>query len=215
MRALSQHGTSTRFARECNKTLCKNGSVEIQQKSKDREVNYRSYRPDETPAIESFFTTVFANSETEAEGLMIGKLAKELIGGTKEGDLYGFVGEDRGSIVASILFSRLTFPADVSAFLLAPVAVHSDQQGKGIGQRLINHGLDKLRSESVGFAITYGDPGFYTRVGFSPISHEVILPPFVLSHPEGWLGQSLADVPIGSLAGKCSCVPAFNDPGYW
>lgn len=178
-------------------------------------MNYRSYRPDETPAIVSLFTTVFTNSETEAEGLMVGKLAQELISRTKEEDLYGFVGEDRGSIVASILFSRLTFPADVSAFLLSPVAVHSDHQGKGIGQRLINHGLDKLRSEGVGFAMTYGDPAFYTRVGFSRISHETILPPFALSQPEGWLAQSLTDASIHTLAGKCSCVPAFNDPAYW
>lgn len=189
--------------------------AKLQPKPNERKVNYRSYRPDEASAIKSLFTTVFANSETEAEGLMVGRLAEALVGGTKEGDLYGFVGEDCGAIVASILFSRLTFPVDVSAFLLAPVAVHPGHQGKGVGQRLINYGLDALRSEGVGFAITYGSPRFYSRVGFSPISDEVILPPFALSQPEGWLGQSLADVSIVSLAGKCSCVPALNDPAYW
>lgn len=117
--------------------------------------------------------------------------------------------------MASILLSRLTFPTDRSVFLLAPVAVHSDHQGKGIGTRLIDYGLDQLRSEGVRYVITYGDPGFYARVGFGKISDKLISPPFPPTQPEGWLGQALADAPISDLTGQCSCVSAFNDPAYW
>ena len=169
-------------------------------------------------AIEELFTSVFTDSDGKEEGEMVGHLAGELIAETNEQDLHGFVGldEDR-QLVAAIFFTRLTFPSnDITTFLLSPVAVHSDHQGKGLGQGLINHGLDALRSEGVRFAITYGDPDFYRKVGFHPVSPEVIEPPFELSQPEGWLGQSLhTDSSIHSLKGKCSCVPALYNSIYW
>ena len=54
--------------------------------------------------------------------------------------------------------------------MMAPVAVATAHQGKGIGQRLISHGLDALRREGVDIAVTYGDPAFHGRVGFKPVS---------------------------------------------
>lgn len=44
--------------------------------------------------------------------------------------------------------------------MMAPVAVGTAHQGKGIGQRLTTHGLDGLRQEGVNIVVTYGDPGF-------------------------------------------------------
>lgn len=146
---------------------------------------------------------------------MVGKLAGKLVDETNAGDLFGFVIEHDRSLVAAILFSRLTFPSNISAFLLAPVAVHSGRQGQGLGQRLIRHGLEALKKEGVEFAVTYGDPRFYGKVGFEPIRHDVVVPPFALSQPHGWLGQSLSKAPIAALAGSCTCVPALDDPLYW
>ncbi|MDF1862452.1 MAG: N-acetyltransferase [Verrucomicrobiales bacterium] len=181
----------------------------------ERKVIFRIHRSEEVPAIEALFTTVFTDSGTEAEGCLIGKLARDLVEGTKACELIGFAGEEGGSLVASVLFSRLTFPTDIRVCLLAPVAVHSAHQGKGVGQRLINHALNALRNEGVEFAITYGDPRFYRKVGFQPICEDIVVPPFTLSQPEGWLGQSLSSDPIDSLDGTCSCVPAFHNPVFW
>lgn len=181
----------------------------------EQKVIFRIHRSEEAPAIEALFTTVFTDSGTEAEGRLIGNLARELVEGTKEGELIGFAGEDGGSLVASVLFSRLSFPTDIRVFLLAPVAVHSAHQGRGIGQRLMNHALNALRNEGVEFAITYGDPRFYGKVGFQSICEDVVVPPFTLSQPEGWLGQSLSSDSIDSLTGTCSCVPAFHNPVFW
>ena len=46
-------------------------------------------------------------------------------------------------------------------------------------------------------------------------THESIEAPFALSQPEGWLGQSLDEVPIKSRSGRCKCVKALNDPVFW
>lgn len=179
------------------------------------EVIFRTCQAEDAQAIESLFTAVFTESDSETEGLLVGRLARELIEGTNESDLSGYVGEREGALVASLFFTRLTFSSDVSASLLAPVAVHTAHQGKGIGQGLILHGIDELRKEGVKFVITYGDPSFYGKVGFQKISPEVVVPPFALTQPEGWLGRPLQDEAMESLIGECCCVSAFNNPAYW
>jgi predicted N-acetyltransferase YhbS len=161
------------------------------------------------------FASVFTDSEGEAEGALIGQLAKDLFEKTDEQDLFNFVADDDGRIIGSIFFSRLDFENGIEAFILAPVAVHSDYQGKGIGQALINYGLDELKERGVSVALTYGDPRFYNKVGFLQISHETIRPPFELSQPEGWLGQSLVGDSIETLSGSFTCVEALSNPAYW
>ncbi len=178
-------------------------------------MNYRSHNPDDASLIESLFTSVFTKSESESEGLLIGKLSRELIAGTDVRDLYGFVAVDDARIVGAIFFSRLTFENAIDVFILGPVAIHSDHQGQGVGQSLINYGLGELKKSGVSIVITYGDPKYYSKVDFQLITEEIIRAPLRLSQPEGWLGQSLNGCPIEELPGNCTCVEALNDPVYW
>jgi putative acetyltransferase len=178
-------------------------------------VNFRQHTPGDTRAIEDLFRTTFTDSEGEAEGQLIGDLARSLFERTPPGDLLNFVAEEDGRIVGSIFFTRLDFDSGVDAFILAPVAVSTAAQGKGVGQALITHGLDDLRSRGSGFALTYGDPDYYGRVGFRPIRDDVVRPPFPLSQPVGWLGQALQSDSIDALAGSLQCVEALSDPVYW
>jgi len=178
-------------------------------------MDFRAYKPSDSPAIEGLFVSVFSKSEGEQEGALIGNLVKEMIASTDSRDLHGFVAVDGKQIVGAIFFSRLTFEKDIDVFILAPVAVHSDHQGMGIGQALITHGLQEMQKKGVNFVTTYGDPSFYSKVGFHPISQDVIAPPLELSQPEGWLGQPLTDEPIERIPGNCTCVRALDNPAYW
>jgi len=178
-------------------------------------MNIRALKPKESSAVERLFTSVFTASEGDAEGALIGNLARELMAQTDRRDLFGFVAVDREHIVGAIFFSRLTVAAEIDLFLLAPVAVHEEYQGMGVGQALITHGLEKLTEKGVDIVVTYGDPAFYSKVGFQSLSTETIPPPFDLSQPDGWLGQSLTEAPLAPLPGPCSCVAAFDDPAYW
>ena len=178
-------------------------------------MNLRNHNADEANAIVHLFTSVFATSEGEAEGALIGKLAADLFKTTDDRDLFNYVAVDADCVVASIFFTRLEFHNNCDAFILAPVAVHRDRQREGIGQALIGHGLSDLADRGVAFVLTYGDPTFYRKVGFQQISSTTIKAPFRLSQPEGWLGQSLSGKSIETLTGACACVNAFNDPVYW
>jgi predicted N-acetyltransferase YhbS len=178
-------------------------------------MEFRHHKPSDSSAIERLFVRVFTASEGAAEGARIGELARNLMASTDREDLHGFVAVDEDQIVGAIFFSRLTFEEDVDAFILAPVAVDGAHQGQGVGQALIAHGLREMRKRGVAFVTTYGDPNFYAKVGFHPLSQDRVAAPFELSQPEGWLGQALTVQAIETIPGRCSCVAALNDPAYW
>ena len=174
-----------------------------------------TYKED-TDEIVTLFASTFANSEGEEEGRIIGQLANDLLSKTGEKDIFVFSALDEGALAGAIAFTRLTFPDDPrTVFLLSPVAVATTHQGKGIGQKLIAHGLGVLRENGVDAVLTYGDINFYARVGFAQISEEMAKAPLPLQYPEGWLGQSLSSPELKPLAGPSYCVEAFNDPSYW
>lgn len=51
---------------------------------------------------------------------------------------------------------------------LAPVAVHPDRQGEGIGSDLVRAGLESAQREGYDLVFLHGDPDFYGRFGFEP-----------------------------------------------
>ena len=178
-------------------------------------MQFRPHKPGDAPVIEGLFYSVFTRSEGEQEGVLVSSLAREMMVGTDSRDLYGFVADDNGMIAGAIFFSRLIFKDDPDVFILGPVAVRADQQGMGTGTALITHGLREMGKRGVRFVITYGDPAFYSRLGFQHISQDAIQAPHTLSQTEGWLGQSRADVRIETINGRCTCVKALDNPVYW
>lgn len=163
-----------------------------------------------------FFAATFAASEGPEEGRLIGDLARDLLETTPEEDLHVFLALDRGELAGCIFFSRLRYDEDDrTVFVLAPVAVSTRRQGRGIGQGLLKYGLARIRDAGVDVALTYGDPDYYGRVGFSPITEDAARPPFRLNLPHGWLGQSLTSRPLDPLRGPSRCVAALDKPDYW
>mmetsp|Transcript_721 Transcript_721/g.1248 ORF Transcript_721/g.1248 Transcript_721/m.1248 type:complete len:183 (+) Transcript_721:166-714(+) len=177
------------------------------------------YKPEQKEEVIALFKKTFTDSEGEKEGALIAKLATDFLTfPVKKCDIFVFIAQDESHrIVGSIIFSRLTFSNDCeNVFLLAPVAVATDCHGKGIGQGLINFGLETLKNAGVSVAITYGDINFYSKTGFAPISEDLIKAPLTLSYPEGWIAQSLLiGESIKPIKGKPTCLQAIDNPDYW
>jgi putative acetyltransferase len=178
-------------------------------------MEYTAGYPADAADIERLFNQTFSDSEGQAEGELIGGLARDFMSSTPVDDLYCFVARETRQIVGAIFFSRIRFESELNAFILAPVAVQTDYQGKGIGQKLIRFGLDSLSKEGIEIAITYGDPNFYSKVGFQSVTEEIVPAPLTLQHPEGWLAQHLKGDEIKPIKGKSCCVEALNRPEYW
>ncbi|MEE4195164.1 MAG: N-acetyltransferase [Anaerolineae bacterium] len=165
--------------------------------------------------IQQLFNRTFTDSEGPEEGELVGNLAYELMSSTDGQDIRCFIASEGNTFTGCIFFTKLTFDSGEEAFLLAPVAVHTDFQGKGIGQALINFALRILRDEGVALAFTYGDINFYSRVGFQPVDEQIAKAPLTLSYPQGWLAQSLTGDEIRPIPGNSHCVEAFNKPELW
>ncbi len=165
--------------------------------------------------VASLFTSVFSSSEGKQEGMLIGNLASALATSTDNQEVICIGAYEDGSMIGAIFFTRLRFDEPIKAYLLAPVAVSTAHQGRGIGQTLIKFGLDALKNRSATLAVTYGDPAFYSKVGFQALSEDVIQAPLPLSMPEGWLGQPLSGEAIPTLKSRPACVQEFDNPDYW
>ena len=174
-----------------------------------------TYKSSNIEEIKQLFTKVFSDSEGQTEGVLIGNLTYDLMTSTDANDLYCFIATENEQIIGSIFFSRLAFENGINAFILAPVAIHTDHQRKGVGQKLINFGLNTLKKDGVELALTYGDPNFYSKVGFSVITEKLVPAPLKLEYPEGWLAQSLVSDEIEPIAGKSYCVEELNKPELW
>jgi putative acetyltransferase len=181
----------------------------------DKYMKLSTYKKSDIEEIKHLFSKVFSDSEGQAEGLLIGSLAFDLMKNTDSQDIYGFIATENNKIIGSIIFTRLAFESTVDAFILSPVAIHTSHQGKGIGQNLINFGINYLKGKAVKLVFTYGDPNFYSKVGFRCITEKIAKAPFELTQPEGWLCQSLVGGNIKSIAGNSRCVKALNKPEYW
>lgn len=167
-------------------------------------------------AIAALFEATFSASEGAEEGARIGQLALNLLRDTHGEDLFAFTVKQADTLMGSIIFSRLRFGAsDRRVFLLAPVAVVPDHQRRGVGKKLISHGLKHLSDHGVELAVTYGDPSYYSQTGFLPLDPATVPPPLPLGMPQGWLGQSLVGRAIQPIEGPSTCVAALNDPVFW
>jgi predicted N-acetyltransferase YhbS len=158
----------------------------------------------------------FTHSESAEEGERIGRLVRNLLGTTPEDDVFVCCAQEGPALLGCTVFSRLSYDQDDrTVFILAPVAVRTDRQGRGIGQQLLTYGLEQARNRGVDYAIVYGDPSYYSKVGFRQITEAFAEPPVTLTYPHGWMGQPLTAGVASPIVGPCRCVPALNSPEYW
>ena len=166
--------------------------------------------------IAALFEATFTASEGAGEGVLIGDLVRAMFADVPEGEIAVFSAVEDGRIVGAVVFTAMDYPQDSRrVMILSPMAVATARQGEGIGQRLIRHGLDALRARGVDVVLTYGDPAFYSRLGFAVITDEDARPPLPLQYPEGWLGQALAGGAFVPLRGPSRCVTPLSRPELW
>ncbi len=167
-------------------------------------------------AIIKLFKASFCASDGHVEGARIGDLVRQLLADTASDDIHVGTASEPDRLLGASVFTRLTYEQDDrEIFVLGPVAVATDRQRQGIGQAMLNHALDSLRRFGVDIVLTYGDPRYYGRLGFVPVSEQDAAAPFKLQHPHGWQGLSLTGHPWIPLRGRSLCVGAFNDPVFW
>ena len=101
--------------------------------------------------------------------------------------------------------------------ILAPLAVVPAAQGKGIGSRLVEGGLERLTAQGIALVFVLGDPAYYRRFGFAPATPMGLAPPHPLpaEHAEAWMARPLRDRPPERLRGTVACCDTLMSPELW
>lgn len=120
-----------------------------------------------------------------------------------------FVAIEEGILRGSIRFWPVNV-GGVPTLLLGPLAVQSDQRGRGIGIALMNKGIEEAKRRGHNAIILVGDAPYYARVGFAPIAPRRIRFPGPVN-PSRILGLALTDAPLENLTGDVR-RPRIDDP---
>ncbi len=161
----------------------------------------RNEEPRDVPAIRSINEDAFGRPD---EADLIEHLRRD---GVVLGSL---VAEVEGQIVGHILFTRMwidTIAGAVPAVALAPMAVLTEYQRQGIGQRLVRHGLDLLRDGNEAIVIVLGHPDYYPHFGFSVEKARCLESPFP---PEAFMAMELIPGALAGVQGKVRYPQAFG-----
>jgi len=124
--------------------------------------------------------------------------------------LASLVAELEARVVGHILFSRMSIETAgnrVPAVALAPMAVLPEHQRRGIGGKLIEHGLDLLREQGEQVVIVLGHPNYYPRFGFSTGKARSLASPF---RPEAFMALELRPGALDGVRGKVRYPDAFK-----
>jgi putative acetyltransferase len=130
----------------------------------------REMRRGEEGAVDTLLRAAFGNDE-EA------RLVKAL---RKAGDIAGeSVLPVDGSVAGYFALSFMVAPK--GWLCLAPVAVHPDLQGRGLGRRMIGM-LSEWARQSRQYVVVLGEVGFYQRAGFSQARAAKVKSPYPVEH---------------------------------
>lgn len=121
-------------------------------------IDIRDERPGDVHAIREVNRLAFARDD---EGRIVDALRAN---GAATPSL---VAVDDTVVVGHIMFSPV-FVGEVQGAGLAPIAVTPGYQRQGIGSRLVEVGIERLRNAGCPFVVVLGHPEFYPRIGFRP-----------------------------------------------
>jgi putative acetyltransferase len=113
-------------------------------------------------------------------------------------------------VVGHILFSRMwidTADGLIPAVALAPMAVLPDHQRRGVGHRLIRHGLYHLRDAGEQIVMVLGHREYYPRFGFSTEKARRIESPFPA---DAYMALELSAGALEGVRGRVKYPKAFG-----
>jgi predicted N-acetyltransferase YhbS len=121
----------------------------------------RPERPEDAPLVDALNEAAFGPGR-------FAKSAYRLREGVSQVAELSFVAVEGRKFRGSVRFWPVMIGGH-KALMLGPLAVQSDQRGRGIGVGLMEHALGEARKRGHEVVILVGDEPYYARVGFSKL----------------------------------------------
>jgi predicted N-acetyltransferase YhbS len=152
----------------------------------------RPERPEDAPLVEALNSVSFGPGR-------FAKTAYRLREGVAAEAALSFVAVEKAALRGSVRFWPVMI-GNTPALLLGPLAVQSDQRGRGIGIALMTRGMEEAKALGHRFIVLVGDPPYYARVGFTQLKPGRVKFPGPVD-PARVLGFALFDDPLDALHG--------------
>jgi putative acetyltransferase len=128
--------------------------------------------------------------------------------------------EVAGKPVGHILYTHAAVHGDgvaVPASILAPLAVVPEAQRRGVGQALIEAGIEALRELDIGLCFVLGHIDYYPRAGFRPAQPFGLHAPYDIDPAvaDAWMVRETRPGLLGTVRGEVRCAEALMHPEYW
>ncbi len=121
----------------------------------------RPERPEDAPLVDALNEAAFGPGR-------FAKSAYRLREGVAHDDALAFVAIEKRKFLGSVRFWPIMIGGH-RALMLGPLAVRSDQRGRGIGVALMERALEQAKTRGHEVVILVGDEPYYARVGFSKL----------------------------------------------
>lgn len=154
------------------------------------------------PAIHHLHLETFP---TVAEAKLVDRLRQEA------DPFLSLVAETEGELIGHLLFTPVTLETSpqLKVMGLAPLAVHEDFQGEGIGSALVKKGLRLCKEKEIEAVVVLGHATYYPRFGFQPAADFGIHCPYPVPS-EVFMARELVLGSLGDTEGLASYHPAFD-----
>jgi putative acetyltransferase len=154
------------------------------------------------------------------EGAEVVQLIADLMADTSAQPVLSLVATLGDRVIGHVLFSRAwveTAGQEISASILAPLAVHPDFQRQGIGRQLVTEGLRQLAESDLDLVFVLGHPDYYPRFGFAEAGVRGFTAPYPIAarNAGAWMVQELRPGILGAVQGAVRCANAMDEPRYW
>lgn len=122
--------------------------------------------------------------------------------------------------IGHILYTKaqLTDQPEISVYILAPMAVMPNFQNRGIGSKLIQKGLNKLKSWNVDLVFVLGHINYYPKNGFINNAEKFnFYPPYPIPEnaKDAWMVLELTDGFAEKYSGTVICANELMKKEYW
>ena len=164
-------------------------------------MNIRFEQPDDIEKIRNVNLQAF---DTETEANLVDALRNADV------EFISLLAEENGEVIGHILFSPVSMDGNCRIMGLAPMAVLPNWQGKGVGTRLVNAGLQACEKAGYEVVVVLGHADYYPRFGFEPAVNFGIKSEYDVP-PEVFMAKVLHDGALDGITGTVKYHPIFNE----